>query len=248
MRNFAGVAFTAVMVLATALSIPACGSGGGGAPASGGAGGSGAGGSPAAGEIPVVMAAGAVPYGLGTNAYGISGAAFYAEAPQDVGLVVLDKTQSGKLCLKGTVPAVPVPADGSHPPYSDYWGVDLGFDLNDVAGDGGSVKSPWLVPGGVVGFWFTLDGATIPALRFKATPTGKDPALEEDSCALVDGNAGRHEILFTDMYKQCWDGPQGTAPNDITNGLVDMGFQIAAVTQGPIDVDFCITAVGALLQ
>lgn len=250
-------AFPASLVFAAslcaAIALPACGSSGGkGATGGGGTGGGagGAGGGTAAGQIPIVMATGDVPFKFGANSYGINGAAFYAEAPMDVGAVALDKTQTGKVCLKGTVPAVPVPADGSHPPYSSYWGVDLGFDLNDVAAaDGGAgVKSPWLVPAGVVGFWFTLEGATIPPLRFKATPTGKDPALEEDSCALVDGIAGRHEVPFTQMYKQCWDGPEGTAPNDVSNGLVDIGFQVAATTEGPIDVDFCVTAFGAMLQ
>jgi hypothetical protein len=243
MRTSANILIVSAVAAAGALSLPACNSGG----ASGGTGTGGAGGA-ASGEIPIVMATGDVPFQFGPNPYGVTGAAFYAEAPMDVGVVALDKTQSSRVCLKGTVPAVPVPPDGSHPPYSTYWGVDLGFDLNDVAGAGATVKSPWLVPAGVVGFWFTLDGATIPSLRFKATPTGKDPALEEDSCALISGISGRQEVLFTQMYKQCWDGPQGTAPNDVSNGLVDIGFQVAAVTTGPIDVDFCITAFGAMLQ
>lgn len=145
---------------------------------------------------------------------------------------------------------MPSGGDGSHPPYSSYWGVDQGFDLNDVASpDGGaSLKSPWTVPAGVVGFWFELEGAVIPPLRFKTTPTGKDPAQEQDWCAVIDASAGRHAVPFTQMYVQCWDGPMGTAPTDISPGLLDVGFQVAAVTDGPIDVDFCVTAFGVLLQ
>ena len=82
---------------------------------------------------------------------------------------------------------VPIPADGSHPPYSDYWGIELGFNLNQAAD---ATKNPWTVPAGVVGFWFTVEGPTIPPIRFKTTPTGRDPALEQDSCAVVNPVSG----------------------------------------------------------
>jgi len=45
MRNFAGITLTAVIVMTTAVSIPACSRGGGAATGAGGAGGGGAGGS-----------------------------------------------------------------------------------------------------------------------------------------------------------------------------------------------------------
>ena len=32
------------------------------------------------------------------------------------------------------------------------------------------------------------------------------------------------------MYVQCWDGPQGTGTTDVSNGLLDMGLQVAAAT------------------
>ncbi|HXU06576.1 MAG TPA: hypothetical protein VN903_36725 [Polyangia bacterium] len=193
--------------------------------ASEGCGGGGMGGATPAGapgEIPIVAAAGAdVPYQFGTNAYGVAGGAFLAKANLGSSTVVLDATQVGKICLSGTVEMVPVPTDGSHPPYSDYWGIELGFNLNQGAD---AVKSPWTVPAGVIGFWITVEGPMIPSIRFKTTPTGKDPALEQDSCALVrptDGQAA--DVPFTEMYVQCWDGPEGTGTTDISNGLLDMG-------------------------
>src|SRR4029079_19626477 len=131
-------------------------------------------------EIPIVAAAGAdVPYQFGTNTYGVAGGAFLAKANMGSSTVVLDTTQVGKNCLQGTVEMVPTPADGSHPPYSDYWGIELGFNLNQGTD---AVKNPWTVSPGVIGFWFTAEAPMIPPIRFKTTPAGKDPALEQDSC------------------------------------------------------------------
>jgi hypothetical protein len=197
------------------------------------------------GEIPIVAAAGAdVPYQLGHNPYGITGGAFFAKANQGSETVVLDTSQVGKVCLGGTVGMVPTPADGSHPPYSDYWGIELGFNLNqgtDMA------KTPWTVPSNVSGFWFTVEGAAIPSIRFKTTPTGKDPAQEQDSCAIVNPISGEPtQVPFTEMYVQCWDGPQGTGVTDVSQGLVDMGLQVAASTDAEYPVDFCVTHVGVI--
>jgi hypothetical protein len=199
----------------------------------------------ASGEIPIVAAAGAdVPYQFGANSFGVAGGAFLAKANLGSGTVVLDTVSVGKICLHGTVEMVPTPADGSHPPYSDYWGIELGFNLSQGA-DG--TKNPWMVPAGVVGFWFTVEGPTIPPIRFKTTPTGRDPALEQDSCALVYPVSGDStQVLFTDMYVQCWDGPQGTGTTDISGGLLDMGLQVAAATGVEYPIDFCVTHVGVV--
>ena len=195
-----------------------------------------------------------LPYQFGPNAYGITGAAFFSKSNDGTAAVVLDTTQAGKVCVKGTVDIVPTPADGGHPPYSDYWGIEIGFNLNQVV-DGGSAdgglptKNPWVVPPNVVGFWFTIFGATIPDIRFKTTPTGKDPAKEQDSCAVVSPTSGvPNRVLFTDMYVQCWDGPQGTAPTDVSAGLLDVGLQVAADTNRPYAVDFCWTGFGLMTQ
>ena len=207
----------------------------------GGASGSAVTGSP--GEIPIVAAAGDdVPYQFGANMYGVAGGAFLAKAPMGSSTVVLDSSPVGKICLRGTVEAVPTPTDGSHPPYSDYWGIELGFNLNQ---DASGAKNPWTVPTGVTGFWFTLEGPMIPPIRFKTTPTGKDPAQEQDSCALVNPATGEAtDVLFTEMYVQCWDGPQGTGTTDISAGLLDMGLQVAAATGIEYPIDFCLTHVG----
>jgi hypothetical protein len=199
----------------------------------------------ASGEIPIVAAAGAdVPYQFGANTYGVAGGAFLAKANMGSSTVVVDTTAVGKICLRGTVEMVPTPADGSHPPYSDYWGIELGFNLNQGMD---AVKNPWPVPAGVAGFWFTVEGPMIPPIRFKTTPTGKDPAQEQDSCALVNPeSASSTDVLFTDMYVQCWDGPQGTGTTDTSNGLLDLGLQVAADTNAEYGLDFCLTHIGVV--
>jgi hypothetical protein len=231
-RNVPRFVFESVIIPGL-IALTACGS-------------SGSGEQPASGEIPIVAAAGAdVPYQLGANAYGVAGGAFLAKANLGSSTVVLDTAAAGKICLHGTVEMVPTPADGSHPPYSDYWGIELGFNLNQAA-DG--TKNPWTVPAGVVGFWFTLEGPTIPPIRFKTTPTGRDPALEQDSCALVSPVSGDStQVPFAEMYVQCWDGPQGTGTTDTSNGLLDMGLQVAAATGVEYPIDFCVTHVGVVV-
>ena len=54
------------------------------------------------------------------------------------------------------------------------------------------------------------------------------------------------QVLFTDMYVQCWDGPMGTAPTDVSPGLLDMGLQVAAATDAQYPIDFCVTHVGVI--
>lgn len=207
---------------------------------------------PMAGLIPIVSSTGVdAPYQLGTNSYGITGGAFFAKSAKGSETVALDKTQVGKVCLKGTVDIVPTPADGSHPPYSEYWGIDLGFNLNQNADAdaGADVKTPWMVPAQVVGFWFKVEGATIPPIRFKTTPTGRDPAMEQDSCASLTPVSGEvNQVFFSDMYVQCWDGPMGTGTTDISKGLVDFGLQVAGGTDKALPVDFCLTEFGVITK
>jgi hypothetical protein len=222
------------LVIPGLMAVGACGSSGSPGPGPSGN-----------GEIPIVAAAGAdVPYQLGTNGYGVTGGAFLAKAPMGSSTVVLDTAPVGKICLQGTVEMVPTPADGSHPPYSDYWGIELGFNLNQGTD---AVKNPWAVPAGVVGFWFTVEGPTIPPIRFKTTPTGKDPALEQDSCATVYPVSGvSTDVLFTEMFVQCWDGPMGTGTTDTSAGLLDLGLQVAAATGSAYPIDFCLTHFGVV--
>ena len=203
-----------------------------------------------AGEIPIVAGGSAdVPYQFGPNPYGIAGAAFFSKSNNGAATVMLDTTQADKVCVTGTVDIVPIPADGSEPPYSEYWGIEVGFDLHWDADAGDAGETPWIVPPHVVGFWFTVEGTLVPNVRFKTTPTGKDPALEQDSCALVGPASGvPNPVLFTQMYVQCWDGPEGTAPTDITQGLLDVGLQVAADTNASYPVDFCWTHFGVITQ
>ena len=189
------------------------------------------------------------PYQFGPNPYGITGGAFFSKSPMGSESVTVDKTQTGKICLSGTVGMVPTPADGGHPPYSSYWGVDVGFNLNQGADAAPDAKPPWTVPSNVVGFWFVVEGSSIPSIRFKTTPTGKDPSMEQDSCAVTSPSSGVPvQVLFDDMYVQCWDGPEGTATTDVTQGLEDVGLQVAADTSSDYPIDFCWTGFGVIAR
>jgi hypothetical protein len=242
-RNIMNLVY-ACLIVPGLVSPCACGSAGSGRASDSGATG-GMTGAGASGEIPIVAAPGAaVPYQFGANSHGVAGGAFLAKANFGSDTVVLDTTSPNTVCLKGTVEKVPIPADGSHPPYSDYWGIELGFNLNQAAD---ATKNPWTVPPNVVGFWFTVEGPTIPPMRFKTTPTGKDPAQEQDSCALVTSSSGLPtQVLFTNMFVQCWDGPQGTGTTDISKGLLDLGLQVAAATDTQYPIDFCLTRIGVI--
>jgi hypothetical protein len=56
------------------------------------------------------------------------------------------------------------------------------------------------------------------------------------------------QIPFTSMYVQCWNGPVGTGPTNISAGLLDMGLQVAAATGVEYPIDFCLSHIGVALN
>lgn len=79
-----------------------------------------------------------------------------------------------------------------------------------------------------------------PAPRHQCPPNAADAPFNEAPCFPqrdVRGIPGDDQLPFTKMYVQCWDGPQGTAPNDISQGLVDIGLQVAAGTDAAPPLD-----------
>src|SRR5690349_11859970 len=132
--------------------------------------------------IEFVPGPGEVPYALGENPYGIHGGAFLARAPN--GNVITVANEPGKICISGTLEEVP---NGD---YTGYWGLEVGFNLNQVPVEGGgeggapgaagaagaggaageagngSAGAPqdaveaW-TPGQVVGFSFVIEGTKI---------------------------------------------------------------------------------------
>jgi hypothetical protein len=186
-------------------------SGSGGAAGSGGSGGGSGGSAGSAGggaaldlnlgdALELVAGTGEVPYAIGDNAYGIRGGAFLARS--ELGNTISVGDTPGEICISGNLEEVPT---GN---YGQYWGVEIGFNLNQVTPgglDAGAVAADASTPpsdagldaaapsrdaapsadvaepwrpGRVIGFSYVIEGPTINLVRFKALPAGYDSALE----------------------------------------------------------------------
>ncbi len=217
-------------------------SAGSGGKAGGGGLGGGAGMGWVRGEIlELVPGTGDVPYAIGDNPYGIHGNGFLARSA--LGNTISLGNDEGKICIEGSLEPVP---NGN---YSQYWGVEIGFNLNQNApddgaggaggeggangsgGEGGAgadIAEPWL-PGSVVGFSFVIEGPTIDVIRFKSLPAGYDPALESSVfCNTVTAASGEvNDVEFTQMIQYCWN----TTPNlklPTAAGLANISWQLPA--------------------
>jgi len=81
--------------------------------------------------LELIAGTGLVPYAIGPNIYGIRGGGFLARAAQ--GNTITVGNEPGKICIAGNLAEVP----GGN--YSQYWGVEFGFNLNQgTPGTGGS--------------------------------------------------------------------------------------------------------------
>jgi hypothetical protein len=119
--------------------------GGSGASATGGSGG-GSAGYTIGDVIEFVPGEGDVPYALGENPYGLRGGAFLARAPNGNDITVAD--EPGKICITGSLQEVP---NGD---YTGYWGVEVGFNLNQVpamGGEAGAAGAAGAASGGAAG-------------------------------------------------------------------------------------------------
>jgi hypothetical protein len=248
----------------------AAGSGGGGATAGSGGRASGGGSGGMAGStggapllrgdvLEFVPGTGEVPYAIGENPYGIRGGGFLARSPLGNTITVGDDV--GEICIQGNLEEVP---NGD---YSQYWGVEVGFNLNQTAlddgaggaggadgaagaggSDGTDVAEPWL-PGSVIGFSFVIEGPTIDLIRFKSLPSGYDPALEASVfCRTVVATSGQvNDALFTQMIQYCWNAT-GT-PLPTAAGLANISWQLPAdVAVGARPFDWCLKELRPILM
>jgi hypothetical protein len=78
--------------------------------------------------LTLVPGTGDVPYAIGPNPYGIQGNAFLAKSTKGNTITVGD--DEGKICIKGSLEEVP---NGD---YGGYWGVEIGFNLNQPTNEG----------------------------------------------------------------------------------------------------------------
>jgi len=201
-----------------------------------------------------------VPYAIGPNEYGISGGGFLARSA--LGNTITVGTEPGKICISGNLDEVPLNPDG-HGNYGQYWGVEFGFNLNQVPADGESsgltappaasgadagatppmdTVEPWH-PGKVVGFSFVIEGPTIDLVRFKSLPDGYDSALESSVfCKEIHAVSGTpNTALFSELSTFCWGGINTLIPT--TAGLDNISWQLPADVApiGARPFDWCLS-------
>jgi len=129
-----GRAQTAVAPAVTAGTGGAAGSAGSGGSAGAAGSGGAAGGAPASpapalnlGEpLQLIAGTGDVPYAIGPNPYGIRGGGFLARSAS--GNTVTVRNEPNQICISGSLEEVP---NGD---YGGYWGVEIGFNLNQGEG------------------------------------------------------------------------------------------------------------------
>jgi hypothetical protein len=88
--------------------------------------------------LELIAGTGEVPYAIGPNPYGIRGGGFLARAP--LGNTISVGNEPGEICISGSVAEVP----GGN--YSQYWGVEFGFNLNQGAADGAPTPTAPIAP------------------------------------------------------------------------------------------------------
>jgi hypothetical protein len=266
-----GSAGTPVAMAGTGGGAGAAGQGG---TSAGSAGSAGAGGASVSelrlGDVlELVAGSGDIPYAIGPNPYGIVGGGFLARSAQ--GNTITVGTEPGKICIQGNLEEVP---NGN---YSQYWGVEFGFNLNQAAPPGGGgngtpsdagadastdaavagdasapaeVARPWL-SGTVIGFSYVIEGPTINLVRFKALPAGFDRSLESSVfCKTVNATSGGVEdSLFGQMRQYCW-GPDTNLMLPIGMGLDNISWQLPAdvAPAGARPFDWCLRDLRPILN
>jgi hypothetical protein len=212
-----------------------------------------------------VATTGMVPYAIGANPYGIQGSGFLAQSR--LGNTITIGTDPGEICIRGNLDEVPLNPDG-HGDYGQYWGVELGFNLNDAVEnsdyDAGlpspvsdadaaattpmATALPWH-PGKVVGFSFVIEGATINLIRFKSLPSGVDSSLESNVyCKELNAKSGApNNVLLNELSTYCWSGTNSILP--IGGGLANISWQLPAdvAPAGSRPFDWCLTELRPIL-
>jgi len=219
--------------------------------------------------LELIPGTGLVPYAIGPNPYGIRGGGFLARSAQ--GNTIEIANEPGKICISGTLAEVP----GGN--YSQYWGVEIGFNLNQGAPEGGAgpsdagtasdagdasadaaavsdaapapeVAQPWH-PGNVIGFSFVIEGPTINLIRVKSLPEGADPALEANVyCKTVNATSGvPEEARFSELTQYCWSSSSVPVPTAL--GLDNFSWQLPADVSpaGERPFDWCLKDLRPIL-
>lgn len=204
----------------------------------------------------------------GSNPYGIRGSVYTANSANNT---IAPTFPASNICISGTVGPVLNDPTTMMPAYAEYWGIEVGINLNEgpgaggggggEAGDagagdaggadagavtpppaGGNVALPW-DRGQVLGFTFKIDGATIPPFRFKTKPTSA--STEENFCRQVPAavSGSTVTVLFSDMISSCWQAGGANPAGTLDN----IAWQIPADPGVSHPYDFCVSDVRPIL-
>jgi hypothetical protein len=151
--------------------------------------------------------------------------------------------EKDEMCVTGFAPKIPLKephTSASDYDYSEVWGADLGWNLNETAGvDGGEgTKSPADFSD-VTSVTVNLEGATGLNMRVQLT-TLDDQGAEVYYCATLPLTGSAATIDLTTLKTSCWQAG-GKAFDPAT--MQPVSFALAVVTSATKEypINFCVT-------
>jgi len=153
----------------------------------------------------------------------------------------------GKTCAYGVAAKVTcTDATKTDCAYSTYWGVDLGWNLNQPKdADGGVSDTP--LPADLSAFTsvsFDFDGASDPPLPLRIQLTVPDPAGGTESyyCSRIATAALPQTIALANLKTNCWPGgtPQ-VAFDPATMKPTNLAIQVFTDVDKAYPFNFCLT-------
>jgi hypothetical protein len=139
------------------------------------------------------------------------------------------------LCISGSAPEVQTPAGATAPDYTSYWGLQIGVNSTDPAGDVIATTYSTIT--------FNFDGLPTPAgcvIRAEIHKKGDDPGTTY--CATATSGT---PIPLSTFSKTCWDGLAGSFITDGGPANIDkVGLQVSGDISNTYTVtDLCLHSI-----
>ena len=186
-----------------------------------------------------------------SNAVGIQGQ-FFAAADSTSMIGLTSDFSGSRACLNGMAAKVdqqstPCATLMFTPPatdcYEQYWGAEVGLNLNQPTMGGTPVP---FNASALQGFSFEISGDIVPGpsgLRFQVEgPDGKFcnyPAVKL--------RLGLNTVLFSDLATSCWSSGSDTAER-AKSALISIEWMIVTNASSTVPFDFCVSNVRAVLK
>ena len=138
------------------------------------------------------------------------------------------------ITVSGTVREVPFAGCGYE--WGTVWGVNVGWNLNQV---GSSAALPANVTG-AQSITIGLSGAIGPSLRVEVAIANPDGGANTQFCAPLVLNNGLATVPLTSLTTDCWQ-LGGTRFDPATMKPVTLFIQVVATTRQDIPFNFCVT-------